>query len=236
MGFVSSLGGSLILGSGMRSGTKIALLAVIGGTAEALGGGKPARLCRNNALANARIIRRGGVANGAVTGAYVMMLNQLMHDWHPARSDAAATAQQKTTNTGIETAVLVYQDDQGDKCYWVCPHDPRNTTTVSYWVYPPAEETFGLKLVEQFHYSVKDGLTDDGKPGWIKGSFDDWEAARSNNIPVTHYTMGIGAWYFKPTLFFEQPKAMILPGFIQWNNKYPIKPKPWYTPFKKIKQ
>ena len=53
--------------------------AVIGGTAEALGGGKPARLCRNNALANARIIRRGGVANGAVTGAYVMMLNHLAH-------------------------------------------------------------------------------------------------------------------------------------------------------------
>ena len=63
----------------MSKGAQVALAAVVGGTAEALGGGKPARLCRNNALANARIIRRGGVANGAVTGAYVMMLNHLGH-------------------------------------------------------------------------------------------------------------------------------------------------------------
>ena len=63
----------------MSKGAQVALAAVVGGTAEALGGGKPARLCRNNALANARIIRRGGVANGAVTGAYVMMLNHLAH-------------------------------------------------------------------------------------------------------------------------------------------------------------
>ena len=63
----------------MSKGAQVALAAVIGGTAEALGGGKPARLCRNNALANARIIRRGGVANGAVTGAYVMMLNHLAY-------------------------------------------------------------------------------------------------------------------------------------------------------------
>jgi len=39
---------------------KTAISATIGGTAEALGGGK--------------------FANGAVTGAYVMMLNHLMHD------------------------------------------------------------------------------------------------------------------------------------------------------------
>ena len=63
----------------MSEGAQVALAAVVGGTAEALSGGKPARLCRNNALANARIIRRGGVANGAVTGAYVMMLNHLAY-------------------------------------------------------------------------------------------------------------------------------------------------------------
>ena len=68
----------------MSKGAQVALAAVIGGTAEALGGGKPARLCRNNALANARIIRRGGVANGAVTGAYVMMLNHLGGDMDKA--------------------------------------------------------------------------------------------------------------------------------------------------------
>jgi RHS repeat-associated protein len=58
-GFVSSLGGSYIQSSGMTNnrGAQIALSAAIGGTAEALGGGK--------------------FANGAVTGAYVMMLNHL---------------------------------------------------------------------------------------------------------------------------------------------------------------
>ena len=147
-------------------------------------------------------------------------------------SDAAATAQQKTTNTGNETSVLVYQDDQGDKCYWISYH-PENKPGLSIWVYPPAEETFGLKLVEEFHYSVMDGPLDGkGNPTWYKGSFDDWEAARSNNIPVTHYTIGIGAWYFKPTLFFELPKAMIHHRFIHWDNVSPIKPKTWYTPFK----
>jgi hypothetical protein len=43
----------------MNFGTKVAMSAVIGGTAEKLGGGK--------------------FANGAVTGAYVMMFNHLMH-------------------------------------------------------------------------------------------------------------------------------------------------------------
>ena len=56
-------------GSGMSGAGKIVVSAAIGGTAEALGGGKPAR----------RSICGGGFANGAVTGAYVMMLNHLMH-------------------------------------------------------------------------------------------------------------------------------------------------------------
>ncbi|MCK9271842.1 MAG: hypothetical protein WC271_16040 [Bacteroidales bacterium] len=60
-GFVSSLGGSAMIkyGANMDIGSKIALSAALGGTAEVLGGGK--------------------FANGAVTGAYVMMFNHLMH-------------------------------------------------------------------------------------------------------------------------------------------------------------
>jgi hypothetical protein len=52
-GFVSSLGGSYI-GTQSNPAVRVAMSAAIGGTAEALGGGK--------------------FANGAVTGAYVMML------------------------------------------------------------------------------------------------------------------------------------------------------------------
>lgn len=58
-GFVSSLGGSFMQSGGvnMSGAGKIVVSAAIGGTAEALGGGK--------------------FSNGAVTGAYVMMLNHL---------------------------------------------------------------------------------------------------------------------------------------------------------------
>jgi hypothetical protein len=62
-GFVSSLGGSFIQANSrnMSTGAQVAMSAVIGGTAEKLGGGK--------------------FANGAVTGAYVMMFNHLQPDF-----------------------------------------------------------------------------------------------------------------------------------------------------------
>jgi RHS repeat-associated protein len=64
-GFVSSLGGSAMIkyGANMDIGSKVALSAALGGTAEVLGGGK--------------------FANGAVTGAYVMMFNHLMEQTPP---------------------------------------------------------------------------------------------------------------------------------------------------------
>ena len=68
-GFVSSLGGSAMqsYGTSMSTADKIVLSSVIGGTAEALGGGK--------------------FANGAVTGAFVMAFNHLMEpQTRPGRS------------------------------------------------------------------------------------------------------------------------------------------------------
>jgi RHS repeat-associated protein len=67
-GFVSSLGGSFMqtnIGK-MSTGAQVVMSAVIGGTAEKLGGGK--------------------FANGAVTGAYVMMFNHLMEQGDKAPS------------------------------------------------------------------------------------------------------------------------------------------------------
>ncbi len=58
-GFVSSLGGTAINKTKMGIAAQIAMNAIIGGTAEKLGGGK--------------------FANGAVTGAYVMMFNHMGH-------------------------------------------------------------------------------------------------------------------------------------------------------------
>jgi hypothetical protein len=62
-GFVSSLGGSYIdkFRGDMTGAQRIAISAAIGGTAEAMGGGK--------------------FANGAVTGAYVMALNHMGGKW-----------------------------------------------------------------------------------------------------------------------------------------------------------
>ena len=60
-GFISSLGGSYVDKNrgDMTVTEKIVISAAIGGTAEALGGGK--------------------FANGAVTGAYVYLLNHMSH-------------------------------------------------------------------------------------------------------------------------------------------------------------
>ncbi len=202
----------------MGIGDKVALNAAIGGTAEALGGGKPASPIR------------AGFANGAVTGAYVMMFNHLMHEWHPTRTGAAKVAKGKTSATGNETSVLVYLDDSGNDYYWVSPHDPRNSSTSSYWVEPPPAETSDLTLVEEFHYSVRDGITKDGKPGLIKGSFQDWQTARQLNIRVTHHTIGVGAWTFEPSLFFYQPPAVLYRQYIHWNKENPIPSPEWYKP------
>ncbi|NCA87236.1 MAG: hypothetical protein EOM83_17025 [Clostridia bacterium] len=211
-GFVSSLGGSAMIkyGANMDIGSKVALSAALGGTAEVLGGGK--------------------FANGAVTGAYVMMFNHLMHEWHPTRTGAAKNAAEKTTTTGNETSVLVYKDDSGNEYYWVSPHDSRNSSTSSYWVEPPPTETSNLILVEEFHYSVKDGPLDNGKPTIIKGSFQDWQTARQLNIRVTHTTIGVGSWTFEPTLFFRQPTAVLYREYLHWNKVRPIEPPEWYKP------
>jgi hypothetical protein len=72
-GFVSSLGGSYIMGI-ENTGVQVLMSAVIGGTAESLGGGK--------------------FANGAVTGAYVMMFNHLMSQ----QQDRARRELQAKTN------------------------------------------------------------------------------------------------------------------------------------------
>jgi len=202
---ISSLGGSFIQANAdnMSLGAKVSMSAVIGGTAEKLGGGK--------------------FANGAVTGAYVMMFNHLMHEWHPSRMDAASNARDNTINTGNETVVLVFEDADGVKHYWECPPHEKNSPTSAYWVWPPAEEMQGLKLVEEFHYSVRETLID-GKPHTLKGSYKDWLNARNHNIRVTHHTIGIGAWIFQPSQFFKQPHSIIIREYIPWDKRHPIIP------------
>jgi len=166
--------------------------------------------------------RLGKFANGTVTGAYVMMFNYLK--WHPTRTQAAKVAKSKTSTTENETSVLVYKDDSGNDYYWVCPHDPLNSSTSSYWIEPPPAETSDLKLVEEFHYSVKDGPPDNqGKPTIIMGSWDDWRTASTENIIVTHHTIDVGAWIFEPTKVFTQPRTIFYYEYIGFDRKHPVK-------------
>jgi len=76
-GFVSSLGGSYLQANGanMTGAAKIAISAAIGGTAEALGGGK--------------------FANGAVTGAYVMAWNHMIHPPQTGATPKELNAEQR---------------------------------------------------------------------------------------------------------------------------------------------
>ncbi len=191
----------------MSTGARIVLNAIIGGTTEAIGGGK--------------------FANGAVTGAYVMMFNHLMHDWHPTRQQAAKVAKEKTSTTRNETSVLVYEDDSGNDYYWVSPHDSRNSPTSSYWIEPPPAETSDLTLVAEFHYSVKYGPPNNqGQPTLIMGSWEDWRVASIHNITVTHHTIGLGSWRFEPTKGFVQPITMFYYEYLGFDKKHPVKP-PW---------
>jgi hypothetical protein len=77
---ISSLGGSFIQANAdnMSLGAKVSMSAIIGGTAEKLGGGK--------------------FANGAVTGAYVMMFNHAMHGGDESISSQKESEQKDNSN------------------------------------------------------------------------------------------------------------------------------------------
>lgn len=157
---------------------KIAISAVIGGTAEALGGGK--------------------FANGAVTGAYVMAFNHLMHNkiWHPSRESAEKALKTRVKSTGKEASALVFEDECGDQYFWENPEYPTDTELQSQWTYPDDNK---LTFVEEFHYSQE--LTPDGKQ--VVGSFQDWVNSQLSHITVTHISLNFGKWRYEPGRFYD---------------------------------
>ncbi|MDR0969400.1 MAG: DUF5675 family protein [Lentimicrobiaceae bacterium] len=82
-GVVSSLGGSMMQNRSMSAGSQVAMSAVLGGTAEALGGGK--------------------FANGAITGAFVMLFNHLQH--------AVDNKNKEKGNSVSETTIEIAEND-----------------------------------------------------------------------------------------------------------------------------
>ena len=201
---ISSLGGSYLNSNGgnMSSVEKIAISAVIGGTAEALGGGR--------------------FANGAVTGAYVMAFNHLMHNkiWHPSRVSAEKALITRVITTGKEGTVQVFIDECGDEYFWEAPADPNDSYKISYYPSSPPVELGELKYVEQFHYS-QGYLSPDGD--YLAGSWEDW-LLTFDGIKVTHNSLGFGSWTFMPGTLFN-PAASFRGLFNEsvkvWSNPTP---------------
>ena len=197
-GFVSSLGGSY--SPNVNGVVNTAMAATLGGTAETLGGGK--------------------FSNGAVTGAFVYLLNHAAHKWHSTRESASNAARTRTETTGNEASYIIYEDECGDGRYWEVPADPRDSPTLSIQTFPPASETKNLKMVEQYHFSPQ-SIVKDGKIYLLKGSYGDWKLARDEGITVTHHSIGTGVWIFRPTPLFVQPISVIFTNFISWDKSNP---------------
>jgi len=180
----------------------VLIAAAIGGTAEKLGGGK--------------------FANGAVTGAYVMMFYHMMHEWHPTREAAYSSAEANTITTGNETAVLGFVDRDGAERYWECPAHPDNGPLKVKWVWPSDNDLEGLTLVEEFHFSP--GVTSDGR--LVKTSVNDYKNSQKHKITVTHISVGVGmwVWVYDPISWFPQPHGIVFERrFSEWNMRNPVK-------------
>ena len=179
-GFVSSLGGSYI--PEINGVVNTAMAGVLGGRAEVLGCGK--------------------FANGAVTGAYVMALNHLMHSekWHPTKEEAATAAKSRVEVTGNEASVLVYTDECGDEYFWENPPTSADTELSSKWTQPSGHN---LKLVEEFHFSKEFSIN--GRR--ITVSYVDYLNAMADKIIITHVSLGFGKWEISPNFhFFDKGK------------------------------
>jgi len=126
-GFVSSLGGSAMMKyeGNMDMGAKVALSAALGGTAEALGGGK--------------------FANGAVTGAYVMMFNHLQENIQEKKLEKARAELTALLNQAIQESHDFYQNGGA---------------------YAETDNAFGIDF-------TLDGFTPNKYTQWLENTFED---------------------------------------------------------------
>ena len=154
-GFVSSLGGSYLHANGanMTGAEKIALSAAIGGTAEALGGGK--------------------FANGAVTGAYVMAWNHMMHEVGDSKpipdgksaiqvyslQELVSDIDRYSTATGVEVGGIMLVMGDGTSQYWILPWDKNNATTC---IFDPERIPNIAKAVVGENYRFHSHLSENG--------------------------------------------------------------------------
>jgi hypothetical protein len=189
----------------------------LGGTASALGG--------------------GSFANGAITGAFVVLFNHVMHDTDgynfteneidDMRENGGYVSSLKEGKEFIiyhgqkenkEIALWVLVDEEGIECYWVAPWEESNAgTSYNYVMHdPPSGKVVrqyinpsvnNLTLKAQFHY----GPTEVGF--YSSSGKAEMEIAYKVNIEVTHISRnGISFWWPKgilaKALYETNPKGI----------------------------
>jgi hypothetical protein len=129
-------------------------------------------------------------------------------DWEPTEGDARAETKARVESTGNEATYLVYEDQYGNKCFWVCPPNVNDTRTLSVYTDPPSEEIIGMKLIKNEHYSL--GIikeTSGGKTTYtfIQGSVDDYYLSRNENCIVIHNSINLGCFVFDSKRITREP-------------------------------
>jgi hypothetical protein len=201
-------GGFSSLSGFMTSGlddevSKIIAGAVVGGTAEEIGGGK--------------------FANGAVTGAFTVMYNHMMHDaflklsiknmeeyeqlrnfgkMYNSESQAFRMAKIIASSLKIETKVITVINNEGDIRYYHEPFYNKDMNTESYCEFYNLRclTEDGYTMVAEDHFSIRD-CSKCSVPSYYTVSKEDFRAAQCYKVPFTHHTIGLGSWTIVGPLF-----------------------------------
>jgi len=200
-GAISSLSGSFTNTKlGFPSYASVAIGATLGGTAEALGGGK--------------------FANGAITGAFVVLFNHLQHNTgEPTESDGGYVLSKKEglyfiRAKAIELNVEVSLWELEDGSYFVEPWcdstEGKSPQGGDGWWEPRSDGQYfdGLRIISEYHYAPSDpGKT--SVSGWGDVMF-----AYRNNINVYHIS--------SQSVYFSPAGTAAIWNYANYGNSVPI--------------
>lgn len=179
------------LSKGQSMGVRVSFGAIVGGTVEEIGGGK--------------------FANGAVTGSFTVLYNEMMHQFDnpdkyntkyfgrffDSRDEARGVAQELVQKLKIEIKVVTMCDPNGTEKYFLAPYY-NNTETTAEWTNVESYAKLGGYSVEsEEHFSLR-GPTDASKGNSYMVSQRDYESCIAWQVPITHTTIGYGSWTIDP--------------------------------------